>query len=120
MQEKLIACAAKYGFRARPLGDKVNVFARNMDGCWVIWITYDFQKNLVSCKGNTDQLNIWLGTTRSDITPEKCLSFVSELNEALQLTGDNRFMVKELIDPEDWQEIANVNDAYQDVRHIQN
>lgn len=120
MQEKLIACATKYGFRARPLGDNVLVFARNIDGCWVNWIKYNAKSGSVCCTGNTDYLNLWFGVTRCDLTPEKLISFAAELNKALNLKGEDQFHLWELIDPEDWQQIANINDAHKDIRYTQN
>ncbi len=46
------------------------------------------------------------------------MQFVQELNEVFKLDADNRFLVRDLIDPEDWQEIAQVQDAYQDMRYL--
>lgn len=119
MQEKLIACATKYGFRARTLGDNVLVFARNVDGCWVTWIKYNTKRNSVCCVGNTDHLNLWFSVTRSDLTSEKLIAFVAELNQILKLKGEEHFFIWELIDPEDWAEIANVIDAHADPRYTE-
>ena len=69
--------------------------------------------------GNTDQCNIWFCDTKSHLSPDDCLQLVEDLNEALELRNDDRFKVKELIDPEDWQVIAGVHDAYEDVRYLQ-
>lgn len=120
MEERLIACATQYGFRARPLGENVLIFARNIDGCWVTWIKYNARLNSVCCMGNTDYLNLWLGVTRSDLTPEMCIAFLTELNSILDLHGENRFHLWELIDPEDWEELANVVDAHTDPRYTEN
>lgn len=110
--------ADKYGFKVLSQGSKFNLCAKNIDNRWTPWITYDSQRDSVSFHGNTDQLNIWLCDTRKDLTPEKCLSFVDELNKIFYLTGKGRFLVKDLIDPEDWQELANVPDAYGDKRFV--
>lgn len=47
---------------------------------------------------------------------DKIVEFVKDLNEALGLEGD-KILVKELIDPEDWQEIADMSNAYEDLRY---
>ena len=40
--------------------------------------------------------------------------FFAELNGLFHLYGEDRVLLKDWIDPEDWQEIANVTDAYED------
>jgi len=115
--QEFMRLGEKYGFKVMAQGSKLNLYAKNTDNQWTQWISYDSQKNSVSCRGNTDHLNIWLYDTRKDLTPEKCLSFVEDLNKAFLLTGKDRFQIKELIDPEDWQEIAQVKDAHQDERY---
>lgn len=115
--QEFMRLGEKYGFKVMAQGCKLNLYAKNTDNQWTQWISYDSQKNNVSCRGNTDYLNIWLGDTRKDMTPEKCLSFVEELNQTFFLTGNDRFLIKDLIDPEDWQEIAQVRDAYKDERY---
>ena len=47
---------------------------------------------------------------------DKIVEFVKDLNEALNIEGD-KILVKELIDPEDWQEIADIRNAYEDLRY---
>lgn len=121
MQAKInafCALAEKHGFKIRQGKDGLRLCAKNTDGHWVSWIGFNPNADRVFWFGNTDNLNIWLGDTRKDFTPEKCLQFVGELNKALNLTKDNRFIVRELIDPEDWQEIAQVCDAHEDERYL--
>ena len=74
--------------------------------------------DLFSITGNTDQCNLWFYDTRPDLTPEKLIEFVKDLNEALE--PDEPILLKTLIDPEDWQEIAEVRDASNDERYINN
>lgn len=106
----------KYGFSTITLGDKEILVAKNTDDENVNWITYDTEKDTVSFSGNTDYLNLWFYETRKDLTPDKIVEFVKDLNEALDIEGD-KILVKELIDPEDWQEIADIHDAYEDLRY---
>lgn len=47
------------------------------------------------------------------------MSFVTELNAALEM-GETPILLKTLIDPEDWQEIADIPDAYADPRYSGN
>ena len=121
MQAKINAfysLAEKYGFKIRRCKDGFRLCAKNTDGHWVSWIGFNPNADRTFWFGNTDQLNIWLSDTRKDFSPEKCLLFVGELNKVLGLMGDNRFRVRELIDPEDWQGMAWVDDAYADKRFL--
>ena len=106
----------KYGFSTITLGDKEVLVAKNTDNEDVNWIAYDTEKDTVSFSGNTDYLNLWFCETRKDLTPDKIVEFLKDLNEALDLEGD-KILVKELIDPEDWQEIADMSNAYEDLRY---
>lgn len=112
------AVAKEYGFKVMQYGDSYRLCAQNTDHKWVSWVGFYPKEDKVSYFGNTDYLNIWLCDTRKDLTPEKCLQFVGELNNALELSGDDRFLVRNLIDPEDWQVIAQVYDAYKDLRYL--
>ena len=81
------------------------------------WLKYYPESDTIQLMGNTDQCCIWFSDTRSDFTPEKITEFVKELNNVFKLCGEELFTIKELIDPEDWQEIAGVYDAYKDERY---
>lgn len=61
-------------------------------------------------------MNLWFCETRKDLTSDKLLELTKDLNEILN-EYDLSVKVSTLIDPEDWQEIANVNDAYEDIRY---
>lgn len=111
------AVAKKYGFHIAREGGQWKLCAKNTDNQWARWICFDPQKSSVSIRGNTDHLNIWLFDTRKDLTPEKCLQFVADLNDVFEFQGKDKLQVRQLIDPEDWQEIANVRDAYSDKRY---
>ena len=50
------------------------------------------------------------------MTPNKILSLIDDINISLE-DADINVNVKDLIDPEDWQEIANVPDASEDERY---
>lgn len=111
--------AQKYNFKIRNNSNNISLCAKNTDGRWENWITYNLYKNSVAIVGNTDQCNFWFCNTRPDFTPEKLMDFVSELNEILNKIGYT-VELKTLIDPEDWQEIAKVQDAYEDERYSGN
>ena len=51
------------------------------------------------------------------MTPDKIIEFVSDLNTMLRKFNNSYIAVRTLIDPEDWQEIAQVQDAYEDNRY---
>ena len=108
----------KYDFRTELTKYGACLYARNTDGEDYPWIKYIEVSDLFSITGNTDQCNLWFYDTRPDLTPEKLIEFVKDLNEALE--PDEPILLKTLIDPEDWQEIAEVRDAYNDERYINN
>lgn len=87
---------------------------KNTDGKDVMWLY--LYNNRIYCRGNTDHLNIWLHETRPDFTAETIMQFVKDLNQAIKSTNC-KFSISHLIDPEDWQEIADVESASDDVRY---
>lgn len=108
----------KYEFRTELTKYGACLYAKNTDGEDYPWIKYVTSSDLFSIAGNTDQCNLWFCDTRPDLTPEKIIEFVKDLNEALE--PDEPILLKNLIDPEDWQEIAEVRDAYEDKRYANN
>lgn len=122
----LVELAAKYGFlivsECDGEGENASIvafslFANDTDGETVEWFGYNPASEVVKICGNTDQCNIWLHETRPDFTPEKCIQFVSELHDLFDLEEDMGSFLRKLIDPEDWQEIAGIRDAYEDKRY---
>lgn len=108
----------KYEFRTELTKYGACLYAKNTDGEDYPWIKYIVASDLVSIAGNTDICNLWFYDTRPDLTPEKIIEFVKDLNNALEI--DEPILLKTLIDPEDWQEIAEVQDASFDERYINN
>lgn len=111
--------ARKYRFKYRATENQFVFVANNTDGEPTDWITLD-KTNLMfhhtwhlSTAGNTDQNNLWFYQTRKDLTPKKIVSFI----KSLSLLLNYNLKVYMLIDPEDWQQIAKMNDAYDDVRY---
>lgn len=109
----------KYNFKININETVVSLIALNTDNKEVEWINYNIQNDTVSYLGNTDNCNLWFCETRKDFTPKKCIEFVSDLNTAFELPKDYNFLLKNLVGPEDWQEIANIHDAYEDERYNQ-
>ena len=111
--------ARKFGFKFRECPHQFVFITNNTDGEPTDWITLDRNDMMfhhrwhLSTAGNTDQLNLWFHQTRRDLTPRKIVSFVKSLSVLLNYN----LKVYNLIDPEDWQEIAKVNDAYDDARY---
>lgn len=93
------------------------LLAKRKDGKEVEWLYV--KDNKVHLVGNTDQMNIWLCDTRPDMTPERIIEFVKDLNMWLDAYNQEIHLYT-LIDPEDWQEIANIPDASEDVRYTEN
>ena len=108
----------KYDFRTEFTKYGACLYARDTDGEYSPWIKYNMKEDTFSIIGNTDQCNFWFYDTRPDLTPDKLIEFVKDLNWALE--PDEPILLKTLIDPEDWQEIAGVRDAYEDTRYINN
>ena len=116
--QRFLAFGERYGFRIEEKNGTYTLCARNTDGRLCQWIRFNPARESILYTGNTDHLNIWLHETRKDFTAEKCLQFIKELNEVFELDNDNQFRMMDLIDPEDWQEIAQVQDAYSDPRYL--
>ena len=114
----------KYDFTTREGvtldGEKyVSLEATTISNNKIDWLKYYPEKDTIQLIGNTDQCSIWFCDTRKDFTPEKISEFVKDLNSVFSLNGeDNMFTIREIIDPEDWQEIAGTHDAYEDERYI--
>lgn len=111
--EKTRQWANKYGFCLRETQKGFNVMAKDVDGRWFAWIKYGSYHKTVSIMGNSDECNLWFCETRPDLTPEVIVNMVIELNAALE----TEITIQALIDPEDWQEIAHVQDADEDDRY---
>ncbi|MGE4354214.1 MAG: hypothetical protein AB7D36_09040 [Oscillospiraceae bacterium] len=110
---------SKYNFPIKVTENYLILSAKDTDGKTRQWIFYELATGKTLFNGNTDNCNFWFGETRPDMTPDKIVQFVADLNTALKLEGKNRFSVKKLIDPEDWQEIAGVHDAHEDQRYTE-
>ena len=113
-----IITGQKYGFRTEFTKYGACIYAKNTDGEDYPWIKYDEALDLFSITGNTDQCNLWFYDTRPDLTPDKLIEFTKDLNWALE--PNEPILLQTLIDPEDWQGIANVHDAYEDERYTNN
>ena len=113
---RLVELSNTYNFKAVTKDDIVTLCAKNLDGKWTDWIRYNSNDNKLEVVGNTDNCNIWLCDTRKDLTPDKIIDFVYSLNYVLS-NVDIEVELKALIDPEDWQELANVKDASADPRY---
>lgn len=102
----------EFGFEFIDDGNYNVVKAKNTDGEWTKWFSFDKTKNIFIVRGNTDYLNIWLSETRKDLSAERLIAFANRLNKIAPVS------ISELIDPEDWQEIAGVKDAFDDPRYF--
>lgn len=114
IKEELKEICNEYEFEYKELSNqKIALYAENTNNEWQEWITFDLGKRNITILGNTDQCNLWFYRTRKDMNPMKITSFVTKLN-ILFRRFNTSVNIKTLIDPEDWQQIANVNDAYED------
>ena len=108
--------AKEYNFKTRNSTNGIALCAKNTDRRWADWIIYNSKDNSIVLIGNTDQCNFWFCDTRPDLTPERLIDFTADLNKILEKLGDE-VKLKTLVDPEDWQEIAHIHDAYDDPRY---
>lgn len=120
IEEAFRIIGEKYNFPVGGNNEYISLSAFNTDRLYKQWITYELATGSTTYSGNTDNCNFWFHETRPDMTPDRIIQFVSDLNTLLGLKGQNRFTVRELIDPEDWQEIANINNACSDERYMKN
>lgn len=121
--EDVQSFAKKYGFTARRhehYPERYSICARNTDDESTEWFWYNKVDSTIYVRGNTDHLNIWLRDTRPDLTAELCIQMITDLNALFRFLGESRFKISTLIDPEDWQDIANVPDAFEDPRYTDN
>lgn len=107
----------KYKFDTIIEDDNAILLTENTSGEDVEWIVYNIKEDTISYLGNTDNCNIWLYETRKDFTPDIIIEFIKDLNKTFELEGIERIMIKDLVDPKDWQEIAGI-EAYNDERFI--
>ena len=110
--------AEKYGFKVAESNVGADLICRNINGKDFRWIKYNQETDVVTLVGNTDQCNLWFGETRPDLTPDRIIEFVKDLNIALEL--ETPYKLRDLIDGEDWQEIADICDASEDARWRKN
>lgn len=117
-KEELKNICRKYKFKYLENSEsEISLCAKNTDKEWTEWIKLNLKEKEIVLIGNTDQCNLWFYDTRKDMTPEKIHSFVADLNNILREFNDSYIPLKTLIDPEDWQEIAQVKNAYEDDRY---
>lgn len=137
MIKEIIALIRKYGFAAVKTDkiftiqygtvntDAVVVKSKNTDGKSTEWFTIiprlpkevEHEQTAFITGNNTNCLNIWLYETRKDLTADILVEFFGKIEELLNLPKNERDLLSTFVDPEDWQEIANVPDAYEDVRY---
>lgn len=115
-QREFKELAKKYKFKIVENGNDLSLCAKNTDKEWSEWIIYNTKNNKIMLIGNTDQCNFWFCNTRKDLTPERLIEFKNDLNFILNKI-DYEIELKTMIDPEDWQEIAGIRDAYDDPRY---
>lgn len=117
-KEELKNICEKYNFKYREYSEnKIALCAKNTDRHWNDWIKLDLKNKDVTLTGNTDNCNFWFYNTRKDMTPNKIIEFVADLNTMLLKFNNSYITINSLIDPEDWQEIAQVQDASEDNRY---
>lgn len=123
IKEQLQNICKKYNFKYKEYpNNKISLCAESIDSykkCkeWIDWITIYLDTKTVVITGNTDNCNLWFYDTRKDMTTDKIIEFVADTNTMLREFNDSYVTIKSLIDPEDWQEIAKVQDAYNDNRY---
>mgnify|MGYP000080507695 FL=1 len=117
-KEQLKNICKKYNFKYREYSEnKISLCAKDIEQHWKDWITLNLATKDVTLSGNTDNCNFWFCDTRKDMTPDRIIEFVADINTMLRKFNKSYMTIKSLIDPEDWQELANIEDAYKDNRY---
>lgn len=116
--ENMKKLAERYGFSIAETDVGADLICKNTDGKDFHWIKLNVNTDTVTLVGNTDQCNLWFGETRPDLTTDRIVEFVKDLNAALEM--ETPFKLRDLIDGEDWQEIADICDASKDERWSKN
>ena len=117
-KEQLKNICKKYNFKyVEHSENKISLCAKDTDKHWSDWIKLDLKNKEVLLVGNTDSCNFWFCDTRKDMTPDRIIEFGADLNTLLRNFNNGYVSVKTLIDPEDWQVIAQIKDAYDDNRY---
>lgn len=107
-----------YNFTLKNVQDTIySIQVKNSVGELTDWIILNSNTNKVKILGNTDNCNLWFCDTRKDFTPEKIIEMTGDLNIILMTKFDCYADISTLIDPEDWQQIAQVQSAYEDNRY---
>ena len=97
-KEQLKNICKKYNFKYREYSEnKISLCAKDIEQHWKDWIT--------------------LNLATKDMTPDRIIEFVADINTMLRKFNKSYMTIKSLIDPEDWQELANIEDAYKDNRY---
>lgn len=101
----------EYGFTlSEENGEYVIWGTEAFDGGAVEWIWYDPAADTVQAT-DTDKNNMWLYEGRPDLSADDIVSMSAKLARILDWQD---MTIEDIVDPEDWQEIAQVHDAYGD------
>lgn len=123
----LMECADEFGFWSQIVRvysfaedsdcEGVAIKTRSINGNLVSWFDiggYDDNGDLTIRHKVPEVEPIMLCSTRPDVTPEKLIRFVDTINKCV---GARLLSIKDCILPEDWEEIAGVEDAQKDIRY---
>ena len=102
-----------YGFELTEENGEYVIWGKEtVDGNSVEWIWYDPVADTVQTT-DTDKNNMWLYEGRPDLSADDIVEMAKKLADILDWPD---MSIADIVDPEDWQEIAQVNDAYADSR----
>ena len=114
MKRRVRTIAQNYDLAARFTETEISLCAKDTDDDWCKWVRYDIARDRI-VYSDTDTANIWLCDTKPLLDADGAIELVRAINWAF----DAHLMVRQLIDPEDWQEIAKVPDASEDARYTE-
>ena len=64
--------------------NKISLCAKDIEQHWKDWITLNLATKDVTLSGNTDNCNFWFCDTRKDMTPDRIIEFVADINTMLR------------------------------------
>lgn len=118
IQKSLAILAEKYGFQVAETKEEIGLYCTAANGHERKWLSYKKATNQAHLAGNTVLCNLWFSKTRPDLTAERLLELVPDLNDALDM-GDP-YLLRELIGKKDWEAIAGIDNAEEDPRWSKN
>lgn len=118
IKKSLEILAVKYGFQVVETNEEIGLYCTAANQRNKKWLSYKKATDQARLAGDTVLCNLWFSKTRPDLTAERLMELVPDLNNALDM-GDP-YLLRELIGKKDWEAIAGIDNAEEDPRWSKN